>query len=73
MFSMTTNLEELKATLIGLQPGKAAGLHHEVYAELFPPGEPDESAKKAACELAKSTGCRIENRPDAQLVLFVKG
>ena len=69
MFSMTTNLEELKATLIGLQPGKAAGLHHEVYAELFP----DENARAAAYELAKSTGCRIENRPDAQLVLFVKG
>jgi hypothetical protein len=71
MFSMTTNLEELKATLIGLEPGKAAGLHHEVYAELFPPGEPDERAKKAAYELARSTGCQIENRPE--LVLFVKG
>jgi hypothetical protein len=65
-------LEGLKATLIGLQPGKAAGLHHEVYAELFPPGEPDERARAAAYELAKSTGCRIENKPNVQTIWFVK-
>lgn len=65
---MTTNLEDLKATLVDLEAGKAAGLHHEVYAELFP----DENARAAAYELAKSTGCRIENRSDAKLVLFVK-
>ena len=64
--------EELKATLTSLEPGKAAGLHHEVYAELFPPGEPDETARATAHELAKSTGCRIENKPNAQTVWFVK-
>jgi hypothetical protein len=64
--------EELRTTLISLEPGKAAGLHHEVYAELFPPGEPDETARAAADELAKSTCCRIENKPNVQTVWFVK-
>jgi hypothetical protein len=64
--------EELQTTLLELEPGKAAGLHHEVYAHLFPPGEPDETARAAACALARSTGCHIENKPNVQTVWFVK-
>ena len=40
--------EELKATLTSLEPGKAAGLHHEVNAELFPPGEPTRNSASPA-------------------------
>ena len=64
--------EELRTILIDLEPGRAAGLHHAVYAELFPPGEPDQTARAAAHELAKSTGCRFEHRPNVQTVWFMK-
>jgi hypothetical protein len=47
------SLDELRATLVALAPGKCAGIHHDVYAELFPPGEPDENAR-AACSRSQS-------------------
>jgi len=49
-----------------------AGIHHEVYAELFPPGEPDKRAREACYNFAKALDCRIENKPQEQTVLFVK-
>jgi hypothetical protein len=64
--------EELKTTLLLLEPGKAAGLHHEVYADIFPPGEPDETARASAYALARSTGCHVEIKPNVQTVWFVK-
>jgi hypothetical protein len=66
------SLDELKATLIALSAGKCAGIHHDVYAELFPPGEPDEKARADCYAFARSVGCRIENRPGEQTVWFVR-
>jgi hypothetical protein len=66
------SLDELRATLIALPAGKCAGIHHDVYAELFPPGEPDVNARAACYAFAKSAGCRIDNRPGEQTVWFVK-
>jgi hypothetical protein len=65
-------LDELRATLTALPAGKCAGIHHEVYAQLFPPGEPDETARAACYEFAKSVRCSIDNRPRERTVLFVK-
>jgi hypothetical protein len=65
-------LIELKATLSSLGLGKAAGINHDVYADLFPPGEPDERAREACFKFAKSHGCRIENNPKQQTVWFIK-
>lgn len=48
--------------LIALATDKCAGIHHDVYADLFPPGEPDENARAACYAFAKSVGCRIENK-----------
>jgi len=67
------NLEELRATLVALTPGNCAGIHHDVYAELFPPGEPDENAPATCYAFAISVGCRIENEPNEKTVWFVKG
>jgi hypothetical protein len=66
------SLDELRATLTALPAGKCAGIHHDVYAELFPPGEPDESARAACYEFAKSLGCTIDNRLGERTVWFVK-
>ena len=65
-------VDELRATLTNLQPGKTAGIHHDIYAELFPPGEPDEGARAACYNFAKSLGCRIENKPHEKTIWFVK-
>jgi hypothetical protein len=66
------SLDELRTTLMALPAGKYAGIHHDVYAGLFPPGEPDESARAACHEFAKSLGCTIDNRPGELTVWFVK-
>ena len=66
------SLDELRATLVALAPGKCAGIHHDVYAELFPPGEPDENARAACYAFAKSVGCQIDNKPNERTVWFVK-
>lgn len=65
-------LDELAAVLKDLPPGKSAGIHHDVYAELWPPGEPDQNARAQCYEFAKSLGCAIDNRPNERTVLFVK-
>ena len=49
-----------------------AGIHHDVYADLFPPGEPDPKAREACYNFAKTLGCRIENRATEKTVWFVK-
>jgi hypothetical protein len=65
-------LDELKGQVQGMQPGKYARVPYDVYADLFPPGEPDQSAREACYNFAKSLGCRIENKPDDQAVWIVK-
>jgi hypothetical protein len=65
-------LEELRETLEKLPPGKMAGVHHDAYADLFPPGEPDSNAREACYKFAKTLGCRIENKPQEKTVWFVK-
>ncbi len=66
-------LDDLRKTLEELPPGKMAGIHHDAYADLFPPGEPDERAREACYNFARALGCRIENKPQQeQTVWFVK-
>lgn len=65
-------LDELKEKLEKLAAGKMAGIRHDTYAELFPPGETDERAREACYNFAKALGCRIENRSAEQAVWFVK-
>jgi hypothetical protein len=65
-------LEDLKATLSSLPAGKAAGINHDVYAHLFPPGEPDQRARETCAKFAKSVGCRIENYSQQEAVWFIR-
>ena len=65
-------LDELRQELVALPKGKYAAIRYDHYAVLFPPGEPDENARAACYDFAKSAGCRIENKQSAQQVWFVK-
>ncbi|OJU14956.1 MAG: hypothetical protein BGN84_11050 [Afipia sp. 62-7] len=65
-------LDDLRRTLEKLPSGKMPGIHHDVYAELLPPGEPDERAREACYNFAKTLGCRIENKLQEKTVWFVK-
>jgi hypothetical protein len=65
-------LEDFRAILAALPPGRAAHVPYELYGTLFPPGEPDEDARARALEFAKANGCVIDNRPKDEQVLFVK-
>jgi hypothetical protein len=40
-------LQELGKALDEMEPGKYVSISHDVLAELFPPGEPDDRARDA--------------------------
>jgi hypothetical protein len=63
---------ELAEMLTDMPAGEAFHLPYDAFADLFPPGEPDEGARTRAVEFAKLTDCLIENRPESSEVLFVK-
>lgn len=56
-------LDELGQTLDEMRPGNFAAISHDVFADLFPPGEPDECSRVACLLFAKQHGCCIENKP----------
>ena len=56
-------LNELGDTLDKLAPGKRAGVHHDLFAMLFPPGEPDDRARGTCLSFAQEQGCNIDNKP----------
>jgi hypothetical protein len=56
-------LEELGETLDDMEPGKFARIDHDLFADLFRPGEPDDGARDACLKFARQHGCRIENKP----------
>ncbi|ACL57231.1 hypothetical protein [Methylobacterium nodulans] len=62
--------DELERLLIGLQPGQEACIHHDVYASLFPPGEPDDGARGRFYEFARRYGCTIMNDPPHDEICF---
>ncbi len=65
-------LEELRNQLVAMPKGKYAAIDYAYFAVLFPPGEPDEKARELCYGFAKSVGCRIENKPEAEQLWFVK-
>jgi hypothetical protein len=67
-------LDDLSKALAKLQPGQTAGIHKDVYADLFPPGEPDENARARCFEFARLHECRIDNTraPGGDSISFVK-
>jgi hypothetical protein len=69
---MAYTLADLSSELKALAPGAACCIHHDTFADLFPPGEPDINARGAASEFAKANGCTIDNRPAEQTLCFVK-
>jgi hypothetical protein len=65
-------LEEFSEELKAVKVGQYAQMSHDVYAELFPPGEPDQGARDRCAKFARSHGFRIENKPDHKVIWFVK-
>jgi hypothetical protein len=65
-------LDELKTKLAEMVPGNYAAIHYDLYADFFPPGEPDQRAREACHAFAEAHGCRIENKPELEEVWFVK-
>ncbi len=65
-------LEELGKALSDMPRGSFVAIHHDLFAELFPPGEPDERARDACFKFARQHGCRIENKPGQGELWFVK-
>lgn len=49
------DLEKLKA----LAPGTTCCIHHDIFADLFPPGEPDEAASGGALNFAKAKAAQL--------------
>ena len=54
-------LDDLAEALVLLQPGQAAGINKDAYADLFPPGEPDENARARCYQFAHIYDCRIDH------------
>jgi hypothetical protein len=66
------SLLELRAVLEGLEPGKTAEVPYSVYEALFPPGEPDQTARDRASSLARECGCVISTKVALKVVCFAK-
>ena len=65
-------LEDFRETLDGLKLGQSADVPYHVYAMLFPPGEPDQVARKRAYDFAKAAGVAIDNQVEARVVRFYR-
>ncbi len=57
-------LEELGEILDGLAANEFVRIHHDLFRELFSPGEPDDNARAACLKFAEHHNCRIDNKPD---------
>ena len=66
------NLDDLGDKLVALNPGDVAEVPYDVYASLFPPGEPDDNARMRAYNFAKAHDCTFDNWPSDRIVIFVK-
>lgn len=69
---VTMTLDDFAEKLSDVEPGQGARVPYELYAELFPPGEPSQDARGAAFDFANANDCEIENRPDDSAVWFYK-
>jgi hypothetical protein len=65
-------LDEFEGLLKQLTPGQGAHLSYEACQELFPPGEPDQTARARAYEFARSHSCQVENHRDERVMVFYK-
>lgn len=65
-------LDDLGDQLRALGPGKAMGIPYQIYADLWPPGEPDQQSRGACHRFARDLGCRIENKPADRTVWIIK-
>jgi hypothetical protein len=65
-------LQEFGELLDGLTVGQTVTLPYDVYAVVFPPGEPDQYARTRAFDFARDRGCTIENMVREMQVVFTR-
>lgn len=65
-------IDDLKRALAEVKPGFAARVPYEIFEQIFPPGVEDDGSKKAAYDLARAHGLKIDNRPEGAVVYFYK-
>ena len=70
LYAMT--LDEFEDVLKQLTPGQGAHVPYDTYRALFPPGEPNATARARAYEFARSHSCQIESHPNERVVVFYK-
>lgn len=63
---------DFKKTLIELEPGQCAVVPYEIFADFFPPGVEDDTAKASSYTFAMAHGCVIDHQPHKREVVFVK-
>jgi hypothetical protein len=66
------NLNDLRAKLGHLETGQKTVIPYDLYADLFPAGEPDQVIPIDSYHFAKAYGCHIENRPSQQEIWVIK-
>ncbi len=66
-----THFSRNKQTLRDLKPGTYAQILCDLYSDLFPPGEPDQSAREACSNFAKKP--RLPRREQASVVCGLAG
>ena len=65
-------IDELRAVLDGLWPGRRAGLPQEAYAGLFAASEPKADRGGLAWQFARMVQCSMSHDPEAKTVWFEK-
>lgn len=65
-------LHDLARALRNLETGQIAGIDVDIYAELFPPGEPDHWARARCLQFARLHHCSIDNTRGRDGIWFVK-
>jgi hypothetical protein len=53
----------LKSYLLDMPPGHVFDLTYPLFADAFPPGEPDAAARERLCAFAEECGCDLVNNP----------
>ncbi len=66
------NLDKLAGALAELKRGQWASIHYDLFATLFPPGEPYDMARGACLAFARQHGCHIVNKSQLSEIWFEK-
>jgi hypothetical protein len=64
--------DDLGKLLDNLKPAAEYVLNYDMFADLFPPGYPDQGAMAKLQNFARSHRCYLSNEPAEEAVWFIK-